>query len=132
MSKKDEKSLYQWEHEAEYYLRNIDTKGLLKHYMDRCDFYQKAWMQSLNRCTHLSKELDLIKPVEQRVVDLVKNNEYFDSYVFLYNDRNIFKRVWNIIRYICGVKYKETPRDNWILDKKDVNKLLDFMEKIDE
>jgi hypothetical protein len=53
------------------------------------------------------------------------------AYIFLSPD-SFFKRIWNAIKYIFGYKCKYGHFDEFILNPKDAEKLINLLQKIKE
>jgi hypothetical protein len=59
------------------------------------------------------------------------DNEVYVS-IHLIPEYNIFKRIWNAIKYIFGYKCKYGHFDEFIFDKTDVKKLKKIIEYLEK
>jgi hypothetical protein len=59
------------------------------------------------------------------------DNEVYVS-IHLIPEYNIFKRIWNAIKYIFGYKCKYGQFDEFIFDKTDVKKLKKIIEYLEK
>lgn len=62
------------------------------------------------------------------------DSDFFEVYATFHLNTydNIFKRIWTAIKYVFGYKSKYGQWDTWIMNRNDVERLSDLLERMKE